>query len=174
MTPTCSALIISLIAATSENHVIGLNNKLPWHLPDELNYFRRTTAGHLVMMGRRTYESIGHALPSRINIVLSRDSHFRPSDAHVVSSLDAALRLAQKLSTKPEIFVIGGESLYRIAAPLVQRLYLTRVHADISGDTYFPLVGWERDFQVIRRERFDHEDIPYTIMLAERKQGSKN
>ena len=127
--------MLSLIAAVGENGVIGANGALPWRLPDELAHFKRTTLGKPVLMGRRTFVSLGRALPGRTNVVLSRASDFSAPGALVATDLDAALAL---VSGAPEVVVIGGAALYAEALPRAQRIYLTRVHARPEGDVYFP------------------------------------
>jgi dihydrofolate reductase len=133
---------VSIIAAMSENGVIGHSGRLPWHLADDLKRFKRLTMGHTVVTGRKTWESIGRPLPGRRMVVISRQPNYRPHGAQVVPSLDAALALAE-LAGDDEAFIIGGAEIYRLALPRADRLYLTRVHADIAGDTYFPDVNWK-------------------------------
>lgn len=127
--------LVSLIAAMAENRVIGRDGGLPWHLPDDLRYFQRLTRGHPLIMGRRTFASVGKPLPGRRTIVLSHDSSFRPEGVEVVSDLPAALAL---VADAPEVFVAGGAEVYRTALPLADRLYLTVVHGRPEGDTRFP------------------------------------
>ncbi|MCR4302414.1 MAG: type 3 dihydrofolate reductase [Sulfuricaulis sp.] len=126
---------VSLIAAMAENRVIGVNNKLPWHLPADLRHFRQLTTGHPVIMGRRNYESIGKPLPDRANIVVTRNPAFRAPGCQVKNSLEEALR---EIQDKSEIFIIGGAEIYRQSIGSADRIYLTLVHAEIDGDTYFP------------------------------------
>jgi dihydrofolate reductase len=142
---------ISIIAAIAENGVIGVRNRLPWHLPDDLKNFRRLTSGHHILMGRRNYESIGRPLPDRTNLVLSHDAAYSAPGCRVVTSLDRALETA---GADPEIFIIGGATLYAQTLACVQRLYLTRVHARVEGDTSFPVYD-ERNW--IEIDRRDHE-----------------
>ena len=127
--------MLSLIAAVAENGVIGAKGALPWHLPDELAHFKRTTLGKPILMGRRTFVSLGRPLPGRQNVVLSRDPEFAARGCLVARDLDEALGLH---STAPEQVVIGGASLYEEALPRAQRIYLTRVHASPPGDVWFP------------------------------------
>ncbi len=127
--------MISIIAALAENRVIGVNNTLPWRLPNDLKHFRRLTTGHAIIMGRKNYESIGKPLPERTNIVVTRNRDYRVDGCLIAHSLDEALRLA---GDDPEIFIIGGAEIYREALPFADRLYLTRVHAAVKGDTFFP------------------------------------
>lgn len=137
-------MIISLIVAAAENGVIGKDNKLPWHLPDDLKHFKELTKGKTVIMGRKTYESIGHPLPERRNIVLSTKMQ-SIDGTEVVSDMDALLaRLETELPEDEEVFIIGGSDLFNqwledSFTPIVAaRVYLTRVHADIEGDAGFP------------------------------------
>lgn len=128
---------IALIAALSTNRVIGKDNDLPWHLPDDFRHFKATTRGHHVIMGRATWESQGKPLPRRVNLVLSSRPAFEAPGARVIRSLAEGLELA-RAAGDDEAFVIGGTRLFAEALPLADRLYLTFVHADIEGDTYFP------------------------------------
>jgi dihydrofolate reductase len=133
-------MIISLIAALTENRVIGKNNDLPWHLPDDMKYFMKTTSGHLVIMGRKNYESIPEKfrpLPNRTNIVVTRQRNYRAKNCTVVHSLDDALNLAHQANVD-EVFIIGGAEIYRQGFARADRLYLTEIHAAVDGDTYFP------------------------------------
>lgn len=133
--PTSPLSRLSLIAALDENGVIGHQGGLPWHLPKDLKRFKSLTTGHTMVMGRRTHESIGRALPDRRSLVLSRDLSFRAPGIEVVSDLGSALTSA---ADDDEIFVIGGYDIFRLALPKAQRLYLTRVHAKVDGDVFFP------------------------------------
>jgi dihydrofolate reductase len=126
-------MTISIIVAVGKNNVIGIKNKLPWDLPADLAYFRKITKDHPVIMGRTTFKSIGHALPDRLNIILSKDS-FQAKDCIVVSSFEEALKAAGNTN---EIFIIGGASIYTQALPLAQKLYLTEVQASPEGDSFF-------------------------------------
>lgn len=139
-------MIIALIAAAAENNVIGRDNDLPWDLPDDLKFFRETTAEHPIIMGRKNYESIGRLLPKRTNIIVTRQPDYEVDGAIVCTSLDEALEEAEAAADDAdleEVFVIGGGELYRQALPLADRIYLTRIHADVDGDVYFPVVDWD-------------------------------
>jgi dihydrofolate reductase len=129
--------VVSLIVAMDRNRVIGAGRRLPWHIPEDLKRFRRLTLGHHVVMGRKTWESIGRPLPGRTNIVLTRQPGFRAEGAHVVSCLDDALRLA---AGDMEVFVIGGAQIYALALPCADRAYVTEIDAAFSGDVWFPLL----------------------------------
>ena len=127
-------MIITLIVAMSDDRVIGRGGKLPWHLSADLQRFKRLTMGHTIVMGRKTYESIGRPLPGRTSVVISRQADYRPEGVHVAPSLDAALRLAGE---DDAVFIIGGAQIYEQALPRVDRLAITRVHARLEGDTFF-------------------------------------
>ncbi|MBP6390296.1 MAG: dihydrofolate reductase [Flavobacteriales bacterium] len=138
-------MIVSAIAAVSENQVIGRDGDLPWHLPDDMRFFQRTTMGHHVITGRKNWESIPlkyRPLKGRTNVVVTRSAHYDAPGALVTTSLEEALAIARKAGDE-EPFLIGGGQIYRDAFSkgLVDRVYLTRVHAEIPGDTSFPLLG---------------------------------
>lgn len=126
---------VTLIVARARNGVIGRDGALPWRLPEDLAFFKRTTMGHAIVMGRRTWESIGRPLPGRRNIIVSRQAGFVAAGAEVAASLDEALRLCEG---SPEVFVIGGAQLYRDALPRAERLIVTEIDADFEGDTFWP------------------------------------
>ncbi len=134
---------IALIAALSENGVIGYKNALPWHLPEELQYFKHKTLGKPVIMGRKTFESIGHKpLPHRVNIIVSTRADFQvPSSCVVVNSVTAALKAAGECE---EVMVIGGSQIFEAFLPIADRLYLSFIHQTVTGDTYFPSIDWEK------------------------------
>lgn len=137
-------MIISLIAALTRNRVIGKNNTLPWHLPDDMKYFMQTTSRHPVIMGRKNYESIPEKfrpLPNRENIVVTRQPHFTAPGCAIAGSLEMALEMAAACNNE-EIFIIGGAEIYRQAWAFVDRLYLTEIHTELAGDTFFP--DWDR------------------------------
>ena len=127
--------LISLLVAVSENGVIGRDRGMPWHLPDDLKHFKSLTLGKPVLMGRRTYESIGRPLPGRTNLVLTRATDWSVPGVTVVADLDAAIRAA---GSAPEMVVAGGAQVYALALPRVTRIHLTRIHAIIDGDTRLP------------------------------------
>jgi|WetSurMetagenome_2_1015567.scaffolds.fasta_scaffold786513_2 dihydrofolate reductase len=128
---------LSLIVAVSRNGVIGAGGKMPWHLPEDLKFFKRTTLGHAVIMGRKTFESIGKPLPGRGNIVVSRGIQtLDPAILRIAPSIESAVAIARE--TDPEPFVIGGAAIYAEAMPLVTRMYITEVHREVEGDVLFP------------------------------------
>ena len=165
--------MLSAIVAVSENFVIGLQNELPWHLPADLKRFKRLTMGHHIVMGRKTYESIGRPLPGRTSVVVTRDATYCPpgarsDDVLVVPSLDAAL---ESVADDDEAFIIGGESIFRLALPVTERLYLTLVHADVDGDVYFPGESLA-DWKLIREEAHpadERHEYPYSFRVYSRR-----
>ncbi len=145
---------LAIIVAAADNGVIGRNNGLPWNLPEDLRYFKRVTMGKPIVMGRRTFESIGRPLPGRSNIVISRNVDFMSPGVQVVTSLDEALALADniaKIDGTSEIVVIGGAEVYRLAMAVADRLYITEVHANVEGDVMLPPVHWP-DWRELSRE----------------------
>ena len=128
---------LSLLVAADEQNVIGKNNQLPWHLPNDLKYFRNQTWGMPVLMGRKTFESIGHALPGRKSIVITRNRGWKHEGTFVVHTIEEAIQKARQFGAR-EIFVIGGAEIFHNALPLAQRIYLTRIHHSFQGDVFFP------------------------------------
>ena len=164
---------LSLIAAVSDNGVIGRDGQLPWHVPGDLRFFKRVTMGKPVIMGRRTWESIRKPLPGRTNIVVTRQRDYLAEGAEVVGTLEDALTLATQVATRDgveELMVVGGEELYRLALPVADRLYITEVHVDVQGDARFPT--WDRSAWVERRrERMPADDetgTEYSFVVYER------
>jgi dihydrofolate reductase len=154
---------ITIIAAVARNDVIGKDGTIPWHLPADLAHFKRTTTGHTLVMGRRTYESTG-ALPGRRTLVLTRDPDWRPAEAEkgreaeieALRSLDEAIERARALG-ETELFVCGGEAVYREALPKAHCMVLTRVEAEPEGDTHFPEPDWNR-WQLVSREEHEADE----------------
>jgi len=140
--------MISLIAAMARNRIIGKDNDMPWHLPADLAHFKRVTMGKPVIMGRRTYESIGFPLPGRKNVVITRNADYAPEGIVIVDSIEAAL---SEVGDADEVMIIGGGQLYREMLPYADRLYLTQIQADIEGDTEFP------DYTVFEWKEIDRE-----------------
>lgn len=134
---------LSIIVAVAENGVIGKDNKLLWRLSDDLKNFKRLTTNHAIIMGRKTFDSIGRALPNRINIVISRSKTLKIEGCEVVNSIEAATEIAAKLSDANEVFIIGGDTIYRQTLPLAATIYYTKVYATMDGDAFFPALGSE-------------------------------
>jgi dihydrofolate reductase len=144
----------ALIVAMASNQTIGINNTLPWHLPHDLKYFKNVTMAKPIIMGRKTYESIGRPLPGRTNIVITRQSDYQAEGIVVVNSLQQALDKAEDISFvsgHEEVMVIGGAEIYQQALLQADRLYITHVHAEIEGDAFFPTIEWS-DWQEFKRE----------------------
>jgi len=155
--------MISLIVAASTNHAIGKNNQLLWHLPNDLKFFKNTTWASVVIMGRKTFESVNKPLPGRINIVITRQKDWNADQVIKVNDLETALDEARKTNCK-EIFIIGGGEIYRSSMQLADRIYLTRVHTMIDGDTFFPELdhaSWRltssSSFKSDEKNAFDHD-----------------
>jgi dihydrofolate reductase len=165
---------LSLIVAAAENGVLGRDNALPWYLPEDLKYFKRSTLGKPIVMGRKTYESIGKPLPGRANIVVSRNPDYRVQGVKVVASMEAALALAEDIAVidgVDELMVIGGAAIYALALPLAQRLYLTEVHAEVAGDAFLPEIDWP-SWQELSRERHPasgNNPFDYSFVVYERR-----
>lgn len=165
-------MIISLIAALSENRVIGKNNDLPWHLPDDMKYFMQTTKTHHVIMGRKNYDSIPEKfrpLPNRTNIVVTRQKNFIAPGCIIVHSIEKGLEIA-KQNGETETFIIGGSEIYNQGFPLATRLYLTEIQAHIEGDTYFPKFDKSQWKEVSRKHHLtdDRHKFPFDFVVFER------
>jgi dihydrofolate reductase len=162
-------MIVSLIVAMDERGGIGFHNRLPWHLSADLKRFRELTMGHHILMGRKTYETIGRALPGRTTLVLTRNQDFKAENVLVASSLAAALELVMKRG-EDEAFIIGGGQTYTQALPLADRIYLTRVHATVEVDAHFPPI----DYRLWRQTRLsahpadEKNDFPFSFYLLEK------
>jgi len=164
-------MIVSIIVAASENNVIGRDNQLPWHLPADLKYFKQTTLGKPIIMGRKTFESLGRPLPARPNIVVTRQPGYARDGIIVTPSLRAAITAAGTFDMD-EIFITGGAEIFKQAIPLlVQRIYLTRIHAVVEGDTFFPAFDKEQWQLVSSREHPADEQHKYafTFEVYERR-----
>lgn len=164
-------MMISIIAALSSNRVIGKGGRIPWHIPEDLKWFKRNTWGRTIIMGRKTYESIGRILPGRENIIITGQKNYNVPGAKIFSSFKNALENIEKRLNKSsedeEVFIIGGESIFKQAIGLAHRLYLTLITRDFEGDTFFPPIP-EGMFRTVFEER--HEgDIPFSFIILERK-----
>ncbi len=161
---------ISIIVAIAANGVIGSANQIPWRLPADMKYFKETTTGHTLVMGRKCYESLGRLLPNRFSVILTRQVGFpapEPTHSKVVHSWDEAIT---SVNTDAEVFVIGGAEIYKIALPYTQKMYITRINESFEGDVYFPdfqLEDWklvsQRDFQPDEKNKY-----PYSFLIYER------
>ncbi|HVS78799.1 MAG TPA: dihydrofolate reductase [Candidatus Saccharimonadales bacterium] len=164
-------MIISAIVAVSDNGVIGKDGKMPWRLPDESAYFKRTTVGHPIITGRKNFEAMRRPLPDRLNVIVTRQPDYKaPEGAVVAHSIDEALNLPEVRAAE-EVFIIGGQQIYEEIMPKVDRLYLTKVHTAIDGGTAFFHYD-PNEWRLVRsEERQADDDNPYafTIQLLERK-----
>lgn len=161
-------MVISLIAAMSANRVIGNAGKIPWKLPADMKRFRVVTMSKPVIMGRKTFESIGHALPGRLNIVMTRDALFRAQDCRVVTSREDALAAT---SDAEEVMVIGGEGIYKEFLPIANRIYLTIVDAEMEGDAFFPVIN-DAEWHEVEHEEHEPDEknkYCYTFITLEKK-----
>ncbi len=164
---------LAMIAAQSLNRVIGINNKLPWYLPGDLKYFKQVTLGKPIVMGRKTFESIGKPLPGRTNIVITRDAAWDHPGVRVVHGLDEGLELAESLALidgVDEAVVIGGAEIYALCLPRADRLYLTQVHAEVNGDAFFPALT-ASDWKEVGREDFEADGpnpYDYSFIVMDR------
>ncbi|MBL8194838.1 MAG: dihydrofolate reductase [Blastocatellia bacterium] len=153
---------LSIIAAMSANRVIGINNTIPWKLPEDLKYFKKLTLGKSIIMGRKTFESIGRALPSRENIVLTQQQTYQVQGVKVAHSLKEAIELAEN----PEIFIIGGAEIYKQSLPLVETVYLTLIEKNFDGDAYFPKLDL-KVWQLVQEENHysESEKFAYKFQI---------
>lgn len=161
-------ITISAIAIISKNRGLGLDNHLLFHIPGELPRFKALTMGHPIIMGRKTFESIGRILPGRTNIIITRDAQYKAEGATVVSSLDQAIQIALKSLTalNPEIFVLGGGQIFKEAMPIIDRLYLTVVDHNFHADTFFP--DYSAFSKVIEKEEKYDWEYPYAFLTLEK------
>lgn len=161
-------MTLSIIVAIAENNVIGKDNSLIWHLPADLKYFKALTMGHPIVMGRKTFESIGKPLPGRTSVIITRNTAYKPEGCLIAHSLTEAVEM---LKSYEKAFIIGGEQIYRQAIDIVDFLYITEVHRAFDGDAFFPVINpdiWEKTF------RSDHEPddknaYPYSFVVYKRK-----
>jgi dihydrofolate reductase len=159
--------MISLVVAAARNNVIGKGNALPWSLPNDLKHFREVTSGHTVVMGRKTFESIGRPLPNRRNIVITRQEGYKPEGVEVVGSLAAAIA---SMSVGEDLFVIGGGEIFNQVLPIADRVYLTRIEADVEGDAFFPRLDANEWEEVSRLPGVVDEKnaLPHTFLILDR------
>jgi dihydrofolate reductase len=162
----------SIIVARADNRMIGKNNQLIWHMPHDLKFFKTTTSGHYVLMGRKSFESMGKPLPNRLNVIITRNQDYAAEGALVVHSLEAALQLAAD-QKQEEVFILGGGEIYQQALDkgLVDRIYLTEIKDTFEGDTYFPELD-EQQWQEVHREEYQADHLnphDYAFVTLERK-----
>lgn len=157
---------ISLIVALAKNNVIGLNNTLPWHLPEDLKHFRALTTGHHIIMGRKTYESLGRLLPDRTTVIVTRNNDYQVDGALIAHSLDAAIALCQN---DEEVFVIGGAELYQVGIKLANKLYITELELDVPGDAYFPAYNVAEWYESSREAHTSAQGLLFSYITYIRK-----
>jgi len=163
-------MIISAIVAMSQNRVIGKDNKIPWHLPADLKYFKKTTLNHHIILGRKCYESIGRPLPKRTNIIVTRNKKYKAENCIVVGSIEEALEYSRN-QKQAEVFIAGGGQIYEQSMKLWDKLYLTEVSTEIKGDVYFPKISDEQWIMISEKPHLGNEINPYnyTFKIYERK-----
>ncbi|RDW19609.1 dihydrofolate reductase [Oceanobacillus arenosus] len=162
--------MISLLVAMDRNHVIGINNQLPWRLPKDLRFFKEKTTGNTIIMGRKTYESMGGALPNRKNVVLTRQDYKCPENVDVINEL-SKIQEWEKQNPKNEYFVIGGGNIFTQVMPIADRMYITFIDHDFDGDTYFPTFA-EGDWTLTSKVKGDKDDknpYDYYFLQYDRK-----
>jgi dihydrofolate reductase len=161
-------MVISIIAALAKNRVIGKDNKLPWNLPADLRHFKELTLGKPIIMGQRTFESLGKPLPGRKNIILSLDENFNPPGCIVAHSIEEALK---KAGDSKEVMICGGASVYKQFLPLAHKMYLTMIDAEFEGDAFFPEFNWTDWRQVERVENQPDKEnsYKYTFVILQRR-----
>ena len=157
---------LSLIVATAKNRVIGINNTLPWHLPEDLKRFRALTTGHHIIMGRKTYESLGRLLPNRTTVIVTRNADYQVPGALIASSLDAAILLCQD-DTEP--FLIGGAELYKAGLNRATKLYITEVNVDVMGDAFLPEIDWSHWLLNEKKDHLSTSGLEFSDLVYVRK-----
>ena len=155
---------ITLVAAIASNNVIGKENSLPWSIPEDLKRFKQMTSGHTILMGRKTFDSIGRPLPNRQNIVMTKDENFEREGIKVINGLDEALELIKK--SNEDVFVIGGSKIYELFEPVANSLAITRILKDFEGDAFFPDINWDL-WQIEKEENFFDEKSNIECKLIE-------
>lgn len=159
---------ISLIVAFDENRLIGNNNALPWHLPADLKHFKNITMGHTMIMGRKTFDSIGKPLPGRVSMIITRQKDYKVEGCIVVNTMEEALK---KCNDQEEVFIIGGAQIFECTLPIATDLYITKIHHAFTGDTHFPEISekeWEQISEVTN-ERDEKNEWPYSFIHYKKK-----
>jgi len=162
-------VMLSHIVAAAENGVIGREGGLPWHIPEDLQFFKEKTLGHAVIMGRKTYESIGKPLPKRLNVIVTRQLNYSPKGTVVFRSLQEAIVYCQKEAATwgEEIFIAGGGEIFKQSIEMVDKIYLTQIHQEIPGDTYYPQLQIDQFEEIERKEK--QEPIPFSFLTLKKK-----
>lgn len=164
--------MINIVVAKASNNVIGAKNDLIWHLPNDLKHFKSLTSGHPIIMGRKTFESLGRPLPNRTNIVVTRDQNWNAEGIEITSSLVKAIETAKKIDE--DVYIIGGGNIYKQAMEFTDVLYITEVHHEFDGDTYFPEIDSEEWEEVDREDFKKDEKHPYAYSFVTYRRIGKN
>ncbi|WP_339250222.1 dihydrofolate reductase [Sporosarcina sp. FSL W8-0480] len=162
--------MISLLVAVDLNRVIGVDNKMPWHIPEELKYFKKVTMGKAIIMGRKTYESIGRPLPGRLNIIITRNEGYSVEGVEVLHDLNAAIERGKEYSE--EVVIIGGAEIFNLSMPIADRLYITIIRNSYDGDTFFPEYNdgsWKLTSK--SEDHYTAEGIPYSYLIYDRERA---
>ncbi len=161
--------MLSIIVAKAKNNIIGKDNKMIWHLPEDLKHFKELTTGHTIIMGRKTYESLGKPLPNRKHIIFSQNPDFKVNDENV-EVVHSLLQIQDLIEGKEEAFVIGGAMIYNFLMPYVKKMYVTEIEKDFDGDTFFPSINSEVWKEVSREKgiRDENNDLDYYFVTYER------
>ncbi|RDC63564.1 dihydrofolate reductase [Adhaeribacter pallidiroseus] len=163
--------MIASVFAMSENRVIGKDNQLPWHLPADLKFFKNLTTGHPIIMGRKTFESIGKPLPHRTSIIITRQAGYSPPNCIVLHDVPGAIQEA--LTINPNVFIIGGAEVLQQALPFIDTMYLTLIHAHFEGDTFYPEID-PAQWQEVSRQNFEADEknlYPYSFIKLQKSPG---
>jgi len=152
--------MISFIVAMDRNHVIGSNNQMPWHLPNDLRFFKETTTGNTIVMGRKTFESIGRVLPNRKHIVITKSTTDFPNEVEIVHDIETIVKLSED-NNEEELFVIGGGNIFKQLLPYADKLYVTLINETFEGDVFFPVISMEEWEEVSREKGIQNERNPY-------------
>ena len=162
--------MLSIIVAKAKNNIIGKENKLIWHLPEDLKHFKQITTGHTIIMGRKTFETLGRVLPNRKHIVFSQNPDFKVKDENV-EVVHSMLQIQEYIEDKEENFVIGGAMIYNLLMPYVTKMYVTEIHKDFEGDAFFPKIDLNRWQENSREKGIKNEEnnLDYDFVIYERK-----
>ncbi|MBP1916098.1 dihydrofolate reductase [Lederbergia galactosidilytica] len=165
--------MLSLIVAMDKNRVIGRHNDIPWRIPNDWEYVKNTTHGHPIILGRKNFESIGRALPDRRNIILTRNKEFYKAGCEIANSVKDVFRLCEN---EGEIFIFGGEEIYKLFLPFVQKMYITFIHHEFEGDTFFPEIDFEawKEISVKKGIMNDKNPYHYYFQVYERENGNNH
>lgn len=161
--------MLSIIVAKAKNNIIGKGNKLVWHLPEDLKYFKKLTTGHTIIMGRKTFESLGKPLPNRKHIIFSKNPDFKVNDENV-EVIHSLLQIQDLIEGKEEAFVIGGAMIYNFLMPYVKKMYVTEIEKDFDGDTFFPKIDkniW-KEVSRVKGPKDENDDLDYYFVTYER------